>query len=281
MYTLRGGTDLPREDLRLAGYRGSRPVRVGNDAEGQLQLGGYADVIGAAHRFCRGGNRLDPGSAKRCAELADDVCKLWKEDDAGIWEIDTRPYTQSKISCWGALEHAIAMAEDERLPARGLARWRRTQERIRAWVEKNCWSDSRGAYTLYPGSDELDASILLGARFGYFEPGDERFASTIDALRRELGAGPFLYRTTGLRSEEGCFLACSFWLVDAFARMGRLDEARELMEQLLDAQSEVGLYAEQIDPETGAFLGNFPQALTHLSVILAAVSVMRAEREAA
>jgi GH15 family glucan-1,4-alpha-glucosidase len=159
--------------------------------------------------------------------------------------------------------------------------WRRDRTKIHDWVEENCWSEHRGAYLFYPGSDELDASILLAARWGYFEGNEARFTSTIDALQRELGEGPFLYRTTGLRAQEGCFLACSFWLVDALARLGRTEEARELMEQLLQASNDVGLYSEQIDPETRAFLGNFPQALTHLSLILAAVSVMRVERERA
>jgi GH15 family glucan-1,4-alpha-glucosidase len=279
MYTLRGKPDLPRLDLDFAGYRGSRPVRVGNDAEGQLQLGGYADVIGAAYRFCEHGNMLDARTAEQCAHVADAVCRLWQSEDSGIWEIDPRPYTQSKLACWGALEHAIELARQGRIPDSHAARWQQVRERIRDWVEENCWSDARGAYLMWPGSDELDASILIAARYGYFEPGDERFASTIEALKRELGSGPFLYRTTGLRHEEGCFLACSFWLVDALARQGRVDEARELMDELLAAANDVGLYAEEIDPETRAHLGNFPQALTHLSLILAAVSVMRAERD--
>jgi len=280
MYTLRGEADLPREDLDLAGYRGSRPVRVGNDAQGQLQLGGYADVIGAAYRFCREDNMLDARTAEQCAELADDVCSLWTRDDAGIWEIEARPYTTSKIGCWSALNHALELAEEGRVPDDRTKMWRRSRDEIRDWVEERAWSESHGAYTLYPGSDELDASILLGARFGYFEAGDERFLATIEAIRRELAVGPFLYRTTGLRGEEGCFLACSFWLVDAYARMGLLDDARELMEELLAAANEVGLYAEEIDPDSRAHLGNFPQALTHLSLVLAAVSVMRAERQA-
>jgi GH15 family glucan-1,4-alpha-glucosidase len=280
MYSLRGKADLPREDVDFAGYRGTRPVRVGNDAQDQLQLGGYAEIIGAAFRFCEAGNMLDPRTAEQCAGLADAVCRLWERDDAGIWEIEAKPYTISKISCWAALHHAIDLAEHGRLPDNRVKTWKRTRDAIRDWIEERAWSEERGAYLLHPGSDELDASVLLGARFGYFERDDERFLATIDAIRRELAVGPFLYRTTGLRGQEGCFLACSFWLVDALARIGRLDEARALMEELLAAANGVGLYAEEIDPETGAHLGNFPQALTHLSLILAAVSVMRAERAA-
>jgi len=278
MYTLRGKPDLPREDIDFDGYRGSRPVRVGNDAQDQLQLGGYADVIGAAFRFCEAGNMLDPRTAEQVAELADAVCRLWERDDAGIWEIEARPYTTSKIGCWAALSHALYLAEDGRVPDDRTKTWKRTRDAVRDWVEERGWSEPRRAYVLYPGSEELDASVLLGARFGYFERGDERFLATIEAIRRELAAGPFLYRTSGLRGKEGCFLACSFWLVDALARMGRLEEARGLMEELVAAANGVGLYAEEIDPESGAHLGNFPQALTHLSLILAAVSVMHAER---
>jgi len=279
MYTLRGEPDFAREDVDFAGYRGSRPVRVGNDAREQLQLGGYVDILDAAYRFCGAGHVLDRRSSARCAELADDVCKLWQEDDAGIWEVEPHAYTESKIACWSALDHAIELAENGRVPDEGAKRWSQSRKEIREWIEEHCWSESRGAYVLHAGSDELDASILLGARFGYFEQGDERFLSTIAALRRELAVGPFLYRTSGVRGEEGCFLACSFWLVDALARERRVAEARELMDQLLAAGNDVGLYAEQIDPSTLEHLGNFPQALTHLSLILAAVSVMRAERD--
>ena len=278
MYTLRGESDLPREDIDVPGWRNSQPVRVGNDAQDQLQLGGYADVIDAAYRFCDHGHMLDARSAERCAELADDVCELWQRDDAGIWEIDPKPYTLSKIACWSALEHALQLAADNRLPDAGAKRWKSTQSDIRDWVESNGWSDEKGAYVIHPGSDGLDAAVLLGARFGYFEPGDERFTATIEAIRSELGEGPLLYRTSELRGKEGCFLACSFWLVDALARQGRLDEARPLMEELVGLANDVGLYSEQMDPKTHAFLGNFPQALTHLSLILSAVSVMRVER---
>ncbi|HZT16911.1 MAG TPA: glycoside hydrolase family 15 protein [Gaiellaceae bacterium] len=280
MYTLHGEPDLPREDVDVEGYLGSKPVRVGNDAQDQLQLGCYGDVVDAAFRFCEAGHFLDPASAKRVAELADDVCELWQREDAGIWELDPRPYTQSKMACWAALDHALDLADKDRIPADGAKRWRQEREAIREWVESNCWSDDRQAYVMCAGSRELDASVLLAARWGYADPNGERFSATVETLRRELAVGPFMYRTTELRGQEGCFLACSFWLVDAYARAGRTGEARELMEELLDAGSDVGLFAEQIDPDSRAFLGNTPQALTHLSLILAAVSVMRAERNA-
>lgn len=278
MYTLRGEPDLPRENLTLAGWRGSRPVRVGNDAESQLQLGTYCDILDAAYRFCGAGHILDPKTAGRCAELADEVCRIWQKQDSGIWELDERDWTQSKIACWAALDHAIELAHQKRVPGDNAKDWKREQGAIRNWIEEHGWSEARGAYVAHAGGEGLDASVLLGARFGYFEPGDERFAVTIAAIRAELAEGPFLYRTSELKGEEGCFLACSFWLVDALARQGRVVEARELMEELLPAANDVGLYSEEIDPATGAFLGNTPQALTHLSLILAAVSVMREER---
>jgi GH15 family glucan-1,4-alpha-glucosidase len=278
MYTLDTKAELPREDVAFAGYRGSRPVRVGNDAQDQLQLGGYADILDAAWRFSSHGHVLDPLTAQRCAELAEHVCELWQRDDSGIWEIEPRPYTHSKIACWGALDRAIELAERGRVPDRSAKRWRRSREEIREWVEASCWSDELNAYVAFPGTTHLDASLLLSVRTNYFERDFTRFDATVDAIRSELGHGPFLYRTTALAKEEGCFLACSFWLVDVLARRGRIDEAKALMDELLEASNDVGLYAEEIDPRTREQLGNFPQALTHLSLILAAVSVMRAER---
>jgi GH15 family glucan-1,4-alpha-glucosidase len=280
MYTLKGKPDLPRENIEVPGYRGSKPVRVGNDAQDQLQLGTYADIVDAAFRFCTNGHILDPRSAEQVAHFADDVCELWRKDDAGIWEIDPAQYTQSKMACWAALDRALSMADEGRLPNDNTKQWKGEQHAIADWIESEGWSDSRGAYVMRAGSDELDASVLLGPRWGYVDASSERFASTVDVIRRELSHGPFLWRTTEQREQEGCFLACSFWLVDALARCERVDEARELMEQLLPAANDVGIYAEQIDPYTGAALGNTPQALTHLSLILAAVSVMRAERDA-
>ncbi|HEV2591178.1 MAG TPA: glycoside hydrolase family 15 protein [Gaiellaceae bacterium] len=280
VYTLSGSPDLPREDIDVPGYRGSQPVRVGNDAQKQLQLGSYADLIDAAFRFCSHGHILDPRSSEQIAAFADKVCDLWRSDDAGIWEIEPAQYTQSNMACWAALDHAVDMADKGRVPSDNAKVWKRERDAILEWIDTEAWSEQRDAFVMRPGSNDLDASVLLAPRWGCVDARDERFASTIEVIRKELGHGPFLWRTTQLREQEGCFLACSFWLVDALARGGRIDEARELMEQLLPAANDVGLYSEQIDPVTGAALGNTPQALTHLSLILAAVSVMRAERDA-
>lgn len=280
MYALDATADLPRLDVDVRGWRDSRPVRVGNDAQDQVQLGNYADFLDVALRYCHAGHLLDGRTQKRCVEIADRVCQIWKKPDSGIWELDPKQYTQSKMSCWVTLDHALTLAEQGHLPKDGTKRWRRVRGEVRAWVEKNCWSEERRAYTFYAGSKQLDASVLLAARWGYHAADDPRFLSTIDAIQADLAEGPFLYRYSSMRGVEGCFLACSFWLVDALARAGRVGEARSLMEELLGAANDVGLYSEQIDPVTRELLGNMPQALTHLSVILAAVSVMRAERAA-
>jgi GH15 family glucan-1,4-alpha-glucosidase len=164
------------------------------------------------------------------------------------------------------------------MPDRGVERWRRTIAAVEEFVEERCWSDERQAYMRCPGSDSLDASELLCSRRGYGDVDRERVGATVDAIRRELGRGALLYRYSGQESEEGAFIACSFWLAEALARLGRLDEAVEAMERTLAFANDVGLYSEEIDPSTGEFLGNFPQGLSHLSLIRAAVAVGEAER---
>ena len=150
-------------------------------------------------------------------------------------------------------------------------------DRIRGWVETECWDDERRTYTWYPGSEGLDASILLHAISG-FDRG-ERMSSTLDALRDELGAGPYLYRYTGMREEEGAFVACSFWMASALHPVGRTTEARTLMDELVGVPNDVGLMAEMIDPDSGDFIGNLPQALSHLALVNAASTLDEDDRE--
>ena len=278
---LDGSVPTRAEYIDMTGYRGSRPVKNGNAASGQLQLGTYGDLLATIELYVRHGNLLDEETGIRLAEVADHVCRIWQREDSGIWELhDTRQYTSSKIACWVALDRAITLAGKGEAPSEHVDRWREECGRIRAWIDEHCWSDGLGSYSFYAGSDELDASLLLAVRVGYLPPDDPRLASTVDAIRAGLAAGgPLLYRYTGASEKEGAFVACSFWLVESYARMGRVDDARELMDALVARSNDVGLYAEEIDPETGAFLGNFPQALTHLSLINAATAIQSAEKE--
>jgi GH15 family glucan-1,4-alpha-glucosidase len=260
--------------LDWAGYLGSRPVRVGNAAAPQLQLGNFGDLIHTTWLFLRGGNRLDDESAHQLADVATLLCDLWHNEDSCIWELDERRhYTKSKISSWLALERALQLAAEGHLPDERAERWRSERDALRAFIDSDCFDARRGAWKRDSVTDELDAAVLLMAGMDYVPPGDERMHATIDAIRDELGRGPLLYRYSGVEREEGCFLACSFWLVEALARTGRLDEATALMDELVELSNDVGLYSEMLDPHTGAMLGNFPQALTHLSLVSAAFAV--------
>jgi len=210
--------------------------------------------------------------------MADLVCRIWRRPDAGIWEVRSRPehFTQSKMMCWVALDRACDLAERRLIPAGGARRWRQEAELIRDFVETRCFSAAKQSYIRHAGSEELDASLLLGVLLGYGDPAAERWAGTIDAVRRELQDGLFVRRYTGedgLGGSEGAFLTCSFWLAEALAVSGRVDEAVALMDRLVGLANDVGLYAEEIDPATGAFLGNFPQGLSHLALISAALAI--------
>ena len=153
--------------------------------------------------------------------------------------------------------------------------WRREAQAIRDFVLESCWSEDKATLVAYAGGDALDASVLLAGREGFFGDEDVRLATTVDAVRRELAVGPFVYRATDLRDREGAFVACSFWLVDALARLGREDEAAEVMGGICGAANELGLLSEEVDPGAGELLGNFPQALSHLALANAAVTLER------
>jgi GH15 family glucan-1,4-alpha-glucosidase len=172
------------------------------------------------------------------------------------------------------LRRAGQLAAEGHVPDRDAARWAAEREHIREWIDTRCWSEREQSYTFYAGTDELDAAVLQAARCGFLEQGDERLGTTIDAIERRLSAGgPLLYRYSGCARREGAFLACSFWLVSALATAGRHDRARALFDELVPLANDVGLFAEQIDPGSGAFLGNFPQGLTHLSLLNAALAL--------
>ncbi|HZS30540.1 MAG TPA: glycoside hydrolase family 15 protein [Gaiellaceae bacterium] len=276
-YDLEGGVPTRRDELdHLRGYRDSRPVRYGNAASGQLQLGSWGDLLETADLYVSDGNVLDEDNGQMLADCIDRVTTLWRDKDSGMWELEQlRHYTGSKLTVWTALDRAVHLAEEGQLPAGHVARWREEQERLHEWIEERHWSDELGAYRGWVGEECLDASVLRAVRQGY--PEKEKLGRTIDAIRERLSAAPGLvYRTSEHEGEEGAFVACSFWIVEALARLGRVDEACEEMELILPYANDLGLLSEQVDPGGGDLLGNFPQGLSHLALINAAGAVQDA-----
>jgi GH15 family glucan-1,4-alpha-glucosidase len=281
LYRLDGRESATERTLDLNGYRGSRPVRVGNAAAAQTQLDIYGALLQTALVYTQAGGRLDRETGRRLAAIADLLCQTWRQPDSGIWEVRSAPahFTQSKMMCWVALDRAVRLCEAGHIPPAHASTWRREQLAMREFIETRCWSERVGSYTREAGGEDLDASLLLGILFGYDAPDPGRLRATVDALRHELGRGSLLSRYSGedgLEGAEGAFLCCSFWLVDALARVGRLEEATALMQDLIAVSSDVGLYAEEIDPQTRELLGNTPQGLVHLALINAAVSISKA-----
>lgn len=265
----------PEEEMRqdAPGWRGIGPVVVGNRAVGQLQLGVFGDLFDMVALYVQGGNILDAGTARLLADIADHTCDVWQRRDAGIWELLTeRHYTSSKMGCVHALDCAVQLAEAGHILG-ATDRWRNESSRIRRWIADNCWCEAKQSYVWYPGTEDLDASVLLHA-IGGFDRG-HRMSSTIDAVRSELGAGPLVYRYSGAAANEGCFVACAFWMAGALAEVGRRDEAIDLMDQLVPLANDVGLLTEMIDPGDMSFLGNFPQGLSHLALMTAALSIIQ------
>ena len=270
MYTLEGG-DVPAETvLDLPGYRASKPVRLGNKAAAQLQFGMFGDLFETATLFVDQGHVLDLATRKLLADEADRCAEIWHSKDSGIWELEEQAhYTLSKISCWQALDRAVHLAGLGQMDGRGADVWLRERDSILAWIEAECWSEAKQAYTLHAGTDRLDASLLLATRFGF--PNTTRLGLTCEAITRELACGPHIYRYSGMQEEEGAFIACGFWLVEALALLGEPQKAAAQMQAMLEACGQnLGLMHEQIDPGSGAALGNVPQALSHLALIYAA-----------
>ena len=276
LYRIDGQSDALEEELPLPGYRGSQPVRNGNAATSQLQLDVYGHLLESASRLRSQTGFLEPAAGRDLAALADFVADSWRREDAGIWEVrdGLAGFVQSKAMCWTALDRAAELAREGAITGSG-ERWREEAEAVRAWIESEGWSEELGSYVRAPElGDEVDASLLSLPLCAYSSAAEPRFLATAATIRRELDAGgPLLYRTRAARGSEGAFLTCSFWLVDALGRGGRTEEGHALMAELVELANDVGLYGEEIDPATGAHLGNFPQALVHLALVNAAVSL--------
>lgn len=262
------------------GYADSRPVRVGNGAADQHQLDTYGWVLDAAWLLTRDGHRLYSETWRAVAGFADRVARHWREPDAGIWEIRDEPkqHVHSKLMAWLALDRALRIADTRRCSARRRAHWRTAREAIADDVRTRGFDPDRGYYTRSYGSDDLDSAVLVLPLVG-IEPLDSpRVRDTIDAIARELDAGgPLLFRyppgRDGLPGTEGAFLPCAFWLVQALAQTGRITEATDRLDELVQLATPLGLYAEELDPASGAHLGNYPQALTHAAFVRAALTL--------
>ncbi|HYE78737.1 MAG TPA: glycoside hydrolase family 15 protein, partial [bacterium] len=273
-----------RELQGWPGYRGSHPVRVGNAAGAQHQLDVYGWVIDAAFVLHEAGHRLYPETWRAMADFADLVSRRWTEPDAGLWEVPGPPrhYVHSKLMAWLALNRAIRMSGSYRTTARRRHRWSAALRAIAADVAANGYDEERQTYVRSYGSAELDAAVLILPVLGLEEPRSPRVVGTIEAIQRSLGAGGALlhrYPPGGdhLPGREGAFLACSFWLVQALAMAGRMDEATSLFEDLISLGGGLGLLAEEADPATRGLLGNYPQALTHGALVQSALAIRDAE----
>ena len=212
------------------------------------------------------------------SSLADFVAESWRRPDASMWEVrgEERHYVHSKLMGWLALDRAVRIAGTHRTRRRRVERWQNERDTLAADVRARGFDPHRGSYVRSYGAPDLDAALLILPAIGFEEPGSPRLSGTVSAIRAELATGPFVYRYRPSESEagtEGAFLACSFWLVDALARLGRASEAAEVFESLLAHANDLGLFAEEMDPVTGEHLGNFPQGLTHAALIQAALSL--------
>jgi GH15 family glucan-1,4-alpha-glucosidase len=287
MFGVGGERDLSERELpHLAGWRDSRPVRVGNGAWTQRQLDVYGELLGAAQRLVDQLGELDPITQRFLAAAADTAAARWKEKDQGIWEIrgEPRDFLYSKLMCWVALDRAIALAPQ--LGAANRTReWASARDEISAAILANGWDEKAGAYTQAFGSEDLDASNLMLAITGFLPGDDPRMKATIDATASRLTDDRGLvYRYLahdGLAGEEGTFLLCTFWLAQAQALAGEVDQATATFERAIAAINDVGLLAEEVDAASGEMIGNFPQAFSHIGLINAAWAITQARQQAA
>jgi GH15 family glucan-1,4-alpha-glucosidase len=252
-------------------------VRVGNSASNQLQLDIYGEVVEAVSHFMHENETLDRDTQKLLRQCAEYVCDHWREPDNGIWEYrdKRRHYTHSRLMCWVALDRILKMQARGQLSGIDMDKCATERANVRQEIETRAWNPALPAYAQACGSATIDASVLLMAYHGFEEAASQRLQQTHAQIRQKLvpRIGLVYRNQRSLELKEGAFALCSFWEADFLARSGQVDKAREVFEAALDNANDVGLFAEEIDPETGDALGNFPQGFTHLGVINAALSL--------
>jgi GH15 family glucan-1,4-alpha-glucosidase len=265
---------LPEIELtELEGYRGAAPVRFGNAAARQQQHDVYGELLELAWRWHREGHEPEPHYWEFLVELADAAAERWRDPDRGIWELrhDPEHWVHSKVMCWAALDRGMALAEEAGLEA-PTDRWRKVRDEVREAVQSEGYDEERGVFVRTFGSRDLDGALLLLPRVRFLDWDDGRMVRTADAIREDLEADGLIYRFKS-DEKEGAFLPCSFWMAEVLARQGRTEEARKVFDQAMGTANDLGLLAEEFDPEAGEMLGNFPQGLTHLSHISAALAL--------
>ena len=281
MYGCGGEHRLTELILDLDGYRGARPVRIGNAAYSQSQHDVYGVLLEvAAERYGRD-ETVSDDYWSFLSQLVERAAEVWKKPDQSIWEVRSKPlnFVQSKVMCWVAVDRGIALAERAHLPC-DLEAWKVARSEIRGAVETHGYDPKRGVFVRAFGSADLDAALLLLPEYGFVEWRDERMVRTTDAIMDELERDGLLLRYIahdGLRGTEGRFLCCSFWLVECLARQGRVDEALAVFERTSAGANDLGLFSEELDAGTGEMLGNFPQGLSHLAHIQAALALAECE----
>jgi GH15 family glucan-1,4-alpha-glucosidase len=280
MYRVDGTSDLAEETLgHLEGWRGSRPVRIGNGAADQLQLDIYGEAMDAVALADARTAQIAHEGWMAIAKIADWLCDHWDQPDEGIWETrgGRKNFTYGRFQSWVTLDRAVRTATRRGKPA-NLARWTAARDKIYNQVMERGWNPKVGAFTQHYGTEVLDSSLLMMPLMGFISPSDPIWLSTMDAMERELVSDSLVYRYNpeaspdGLGGAEGTFSLCTFWYVDALARSGRLDDARLTFEKMQTYANHLGLFSEEIS-STGEQLGNFPQAFTHLSLINAAINL--------
>jgi GH15 family glucan-1,4-alpha-glucosidase len=286
MYGIGGERELTEQVLdNLSGYDGARPVRIGNAAWDQRQHDVWGVVLDSVHLHIRSGDELDERRWRVLAPQVDAALERWREPDQGIWEVrgPAQHFTSSKVLCWVAADRGAKLA-DMRGESERAARWRRGADEIHTDVCAN-GADERGVFSQHYDTTALDASALLIPLLGFIPADDPRVRATVLAIADELTVDEMVLRyrveetDDGFSGEEGTFTICSFWLVSALTEIGEVDRARALCTKLLSHASSLQLYAEEIDPHSGAHLGNFPQAFTHLALINAVVHLIRVDEQ--
>ena len=266
----------------LSGYRNSAPVRIGNAAVKQTQLDVYGELLDLAWSWHQRGHSPDPDYWEFLVELVHAAAVKWKHPDQGLWEMRGAPrhFVQSKAMCWVALDRGVRLAK-EFGHTNLIEPWERTRDEIQREIESKGYDKSRGVFVQAYDQNEMDASLLLMPIFGFVDFNDDRMIRTVDAVRTDLEQNGLIRRyaadNDGLDGEEGTFLACTFWLAECLARQGRLDDAHDVFKNGLATGNDLGLFAEEYDPKSRLMMGNFPQGLTHLSLIAAAVAIIEVQ----